>query len=135
MLILIGSASAVTYTEITAVKTLGSQNSYTLAPGAWTALATGSNVNYIVANTGYDYIVGVNVTAVGVSPKLNVKAGNNPPAFRSGLGDKAYSLTNGTVMWIGPLQSARFLNSTGYYQFTTTNVTTGTIMVLKVVRY
>jgi len=27
------------------------------------------------------------------------------------------------------------MNSTGYYQFTTTNVTTGKISVLKVVRY
>jgi len=106
LLVLIGSASAA-YSEITAVKTLGSQNSYTLAPGAWTTLATGSNVNFIKANTGYDYIVGVNVTVVGSSPTLNVKAGSNPPAFRSGLGDKAYSLTNLTVMWIGPLQSAR----------------------------
>jgi hypothetical protein len=134
-LMLLVGLSVATYTPITAVKTLDSQNDYAFAPSAWTTLATSTNYNNVLYDAGYVYIVGVNVTVVGTSPKFNVIAGSNPPAFRSGIGNKAYDLTNNTVHWFGPLESARFLNGTGYFNFGTTNVTTGKIMVLKVVRY
>lgn len=129
--LLIGMAGA-TYTAVSAVKTLDDLNDYTAAPGSWTSIATSTSYNYIAYDGNYNYIVGVNVTAVGTSPKFNVIHGTNPPAFRASLGNLAYSLTNNTVQWFGPLESARFLNSTGYFQFSTTNVTTGKITVLKV---
>ncbi len=131
--LMIGSALA-TYTPVAAVKTLDALNDYAFAPSAWTTLATSTNYNNILYDGAYDYIVGVNVTVIGTSPTFNVIAGTNPPAFRAGIGNLAYSLTNNTVHWFGPLESARFLNGTGYFNFGTTNVTTGKIMVLKVAK-
>lgn len=132
---LIGSAQATsTVIAAGATKTLDSKNDYTLAPATWTTLATSTSQNYIAVNEKYDYIIGVNVTVVGTSPKFNVLAGTNPPAFRAGIGDLAYDLSNGTVQWFGPLETARFLNSTGYFTFSTTNVTTGKIMCLKIAK-
>jgi hypothetical protein len=131
--LMVGPALA-TYTPVSAVKTLDALNDYTFAPAAWTSIATSTNYNNILYDGSYDYIVGVNVTVVGTSPTFNVIAGTNPPAFRAGIGDLEYSLTNNSVQWFGPLESARFLNGTGYYNFGTTNVTTGKIMVLKVAK-
>lgn len=128
---IIGTSGA-SYTAISAMKSLDDLNDYTFAPTEWTTLATGSNYNYVTYDGDYNYIIGVNVTAVGTFPKFNVIKGTNPPAFRAELGNLVYSLTNNKVHWFGPLESARFVNSTGYLQFSTTNVTTGTIMVLKV---
>lgn len=131
--LIMGMAGAITYTPITAVKTLDEPNDYTLAC-TWTTLATTTGINSVAYDGSYNYIVGVNVSVVGTSPKFNVEMGTNPPAFRSSIGDKTYSLTNNTVQWFGPLESARFVNRTGYLQFSTTNVTTGKIFVLKVKR-
>jgi hypothetical protein len=131
LVMIVGMAGA-TYSAVSAVVTLDELNDYTVAPAAWTSIATSTNYNYVAYDGSYDYIIGVNVTVVGTSPTFNIEQGTNPPAFRSSIGDKSYTLTNNTVRWFGPLESARFVNSTGYLQFSTTNVTTGKIMVLKV---
>jgi hypothetical protein len=127
------SGAMATDTALTAAATLTSENSY--ATGAyWSSAPTSTNTKYIAAANGYDFIVAINATSVGTSPKLNIWAGNNPPAFRSSLGNYSLSLTANRTVWFGPLESARFINSTGYYKFSTTNVTTATMIVLKVKR-
>ncbi len=131
ILLALTSMAAASYTTISAVTTLDSDNDNVLAPSAWTTLATGSNYNQLAFDGAYKYVIGVNVTAVGDSPKFNIEHGD---FFRSSIGDASYALTNNTVQYFGPLESARFLNSTGYLTFSTTNVTTGKIMVLKVLR-
>lgn len=125
-----------TDTAITSVVTMTGENSYGswLSQSAWNALPTGSNTKYVAMNTGYDYFVLWNTSSVGTSPKLNILAGDNPPAFRSNIGNLILSITNASPGIVGPLESARFMNRTGYLKISTTNVTTGVVAVLKVRR-
>lgn len=132
MLLIAGMAGA-TDTAITAVTTLTGENSYASMP-TWQAAPTSTNTVYIAYDSAYRYFISMNTTVSGTSPKLNILAGNNPPAFRSGIGNLAISLTNLTLKTVGPLESARFVNTTGFMKFSTTNVTTGKIWVLKVKR-
>jgi hypothetical protein len=131
-MLLMGTAMA-TDTAITAVTTLTGENSYATMP-TWQAAPTSSNTVYIAYDSLYRYFVSINTTVSGTSPTLNILAGDNPPAFRSGIGNLAISLTNLTLKTIGPLESARFVNTTGYLKFSTTNITTGKIWILKVKR-
>lgn len=134
LLAMMGMASA-TYSAITAVSTLDNLNDYASAPTAWTALAGNDSINYYAWPAGYDLILMVNVTVVKATNYLNVMAGDNPPAFRSGMGNLTISnWTDGgnEVRFIGPLESARFMNSTGYLQVSSKNLT-GKLAVLKVV--
>ncbi|DBA35108.1 TPA_asm: hypothetical protein vir515_00023 [Caudoviricetes sp. vir515] len=58
---------------------------------------------------------------------ITVLAGDDPPAFRSSLGDLTVTIANATSeTWIGPFESARFVNETGYL-LVNTNSTDGTI--------
>jgi len=58
---------------------------------------------------------------------ITVLAGDDPPAFRSSLGNLTVTIANGTSeTWIGPFESARFVNETGYL-LVNTNSTDGTI--------
>ena len=131
-MLLMGMASA-TYSAVSSVNSLDSENDYATET-YWGSAPTSTNYAYVVADTGYRYLVGINATSVGTSPKLNIIAGTNPPAFRASLGNYALSLTANRTLWFGPLENARFLNSSGYYQFTTTNVTTAKMVILKVKR-
>ena len=134
LLAMMGMASA-TYSAITAVSTLDNLNDYASAPTAWTALAGNDSINYYAWPAGYDLILMVNVTGVKATNYLNVMAGDNPPAFRSGMGNLTIEgWTDGSdeVRFIGPLESARFMNSTGYLQVSSKNLT-GKLAVLKVV--
>lgn len=135
VLLLIGAAVA-TDTAITAVTTLTGQNNYQtdVKIGSWQSLPTGSNTVYIAYDGSYNYLIAVNTTSVGTTPLFNILAGNNPPSFRSGIGALAVSLTVNTPRLIGPLESARFVNTTGYLKFSTTNVTTGTFRMIKIKR-
>jgi hypothetical protein len=128
--LLIGVAGA-TDTAITGLATLTGQNTYG-TEAYWSAAPTSTNTVYIAYDGAYDYMVAINATSVGTSPKLNILAGTNPPAFRAGIGDLAISLTANRTIWVGPLESARFLNATGYLKFSTTNVTTAKMLILKV---
>lgn len=130
------SMAMATDTAITAVSTLSGQNSYVTATAlaSWQAVPTSTNTAYIAYNGAYNYFVLVNCTSVGTTPKFNVLAGHNPPAFRSSLGNLAISLTANQTRLIGPLESARFLNETGYLKVSTTNVTTGTMWIVKVAK-
>lgn len=62
-----------------------------------------------VTSTDAHVIIEVNNTAV-TDKVVTVKAGtNNPPAFRKDLGDVAVTVTASTRAFIGPLESARFI--------------------------
>lgn len=64
---------------------------------------------------------------------LTVKAGDNPPALAAGQGDLAVTVAFGTVQFIGPLESGRFLQNDGSMMIESTT-TTGTITALRVPR-
>lgn len=122
-----------TDSAVSSVNTLGSENAYATET-YWGSAPTGSNTQYVAYNAGYRYFVAINATSVGTSPKLNILAGTSAAAWRSGIGNYALSLTANRTIWFGPIESARFLNATGYFRFSTTNVTTAKMMILKVVR-
>jgi hypothetical protein len=135
-MLLLGLAGA-TYTTMTPVS-LTDPNDWSRMSAAWTNIAgNGSTCNFAV-DGAYDYFLLVNVTSWDVTDPtvdvLNVMAGDNPPAFRSGIGNLTLTMDDmlgaGTVI-VGPLESARFLNSTGYINVGSYMVT-GKMAILKV---
>lgn len=119
MMMLAGAASA-TYTTMTPV-TLDTPNDWGRMTAAWTAIVgNGSTCNFAVEGA-YNYFLLVNITSWDVTDPtvdvLNIMAGDNPPAFRAGIGNMTITMDDmvgaGTVI-IGPLESARFTNETGY---------------------
>jgi hypothetical protein len=136
MMLLLGAASA-TYTTMTPVS-MDSQNDWGRMTAAWTTiLGNGSTCNFAVDGVS-DYLLLVNITSWDVTDPtvavLNVMAGENPPAFRSGIGNLTLTMDDmlgaGTVI-VGPLESARFMNETGYINIGSYMVT-GKMTVLEV---
>jgi len=123
-----------TDTALTAIVTQTGANddSAWLSQSSWNALPASTNTKYVAWDTGYEYFVLWNTSSVGTTPKINILAGDNPPAFRSSIGNLAISVTNAFPGIVGPLESARFKNTTGYLKISTTNVTTGVVTILKV---
>ncbi len=64
---------------------------------------------------------------------FTVKAGDHPPALAAGQGDLAVTVAFGTVEFIGPFESGRFVQSDGSMMFTS-STTTGAVTVFKVPR-
>lgn len=64
---------------------------------------------------------------------FTVKAGDHPPALAAGQGDLAVTVAFGTVEFIGPFESGRFVQSDGSMMFTS-SATTGAVTALKVPR-
>lgn len=132
-LLLMGTASA-TYTAISAAVDLANANDVEEFPTAWTTLAGNGSINYYAWPAGYDLFLLVNCTALGQSSEyLSVMAGDNPPAFRESIGNLTVSdWQDGSyeVRAIGPLESARFMNNTGYLQVGSYNLT-GKLCVIK----
>ena len=135
-MLLVGAASA-TYTTMTPVS-MDNQNDWGRMTAAWTTIAgNGSTCNFAVDGVS-KYLLLVNITSWDVTDKsvdvLNVMAGTNPPAFRSGIGNLTLTMNNmigaGTVI-VGPLESARFMNETGYINIGSYMVT-GKMTVVKV---
>lgn len=133
MLLMMGMAGA-TYTAISAVSSLDEPNDYASAPTAWTTLSGNGSINYYDWPEGYDLILMANVTGILAKNYLNIMAGDGAHAFRSSIGNKTISTwTDGAneVRYIGPLESARFMNATGYLEVSSKNLT-GKVAVLKV---
>ena len=133
LLLSIGLSSA-TYTAISTYTTIDSANDYAAMPGSWTTLAGNGSINYIALPEGYHVFFIANVTGVLSTNYLSIMSGDNPPAFRSGIGNLTISgWTDGAseVRLIGPIESARFANSTGYIRVSSKNLT-GKIMAIKV---
>ena len=137
MLMLLAGAASATYTTMTPVSMDG-QNDWGRMTAAWTAIAgNGSTCNFAVDGVS-KYLLLVNITSWDVSDLtddvLNIMAGDNPPAFRAGIGNMTLTMDDmlgaGTVI-VGPLESARFMNSTGYINIGSYMVT-GKMTVIKV---
>lgn len=137
MLVLLVGAASATYTTMTPV-TMSGQNDWGRMTAAWTTIAgNGSTCNFAVDGVS-DYLLLVNITSWDVTDPtvdiLSVMAGDNPPAFRSDIGNMTLTMDDmlgaGTVI-VGPLESARFMNSTGYINIGSYMVT-GKMTVVKV---
>jgi hypothetical protein len=132
-LALVGAASA-TYTAISAVSSLDGDNDYAFAPGSWSTLLGNGSVNYYEWPEGYDVLVlGLNFTSSynTTLDYFDIIAGDTPPAFRSSIGNYSYDAPGAGVVWIGPLESARFKNETGYLQVSS-GYMVGKLMIMKV---
>lgn len=108
----VGMAGA-TYTTISTVVDLANLNDAEEFPGAWTTLADNGSINQLAWPAGYDLYILANVTGVLTTNYLSIMNGDNPPAFRQGIGNLTISTwTDGAneVRIIGPLESARFMN-------------------------
>lgn len=79
------------------------------------------------------YIIRINNTT-GSTKVATIKAGANPPADASGQGDLAVSCTTGQVKFVGPLESARFLQADGSVNVDIETGMTGFIQVFRVPR-
>jgi hypothetical protein len=134
LLLLVG-ANAVTYTAITAVSSLDSENDFARAPGSWNTLLSNGSINYYDWPDGYDVlIVGFNFTSSynTTLDYFDIIAGDNPPAFRASIGNYSFDApTPAGVYWFGPLESARFKNSTGYLQISS-GYMVGKLAIMKV---
>jgi hypothetical protein len=92
-----------------------------------TATALDSTNNHTIAWEEGLVLRVVESGGVEGNTQITVKAGDNPPAFRASLGDLVVNITNATSeTLIGPFESARFINQTGYL-LVNTNTTDGTI--------
>lgn len=132
-LLMAGLASA-TYTAISAASSLDSDNDYVRAPASWTTLATNGSYNYYAWPDGYDtLILGFNFTSSynTTLDYFDIVAGDNPPAFRASIGNYSFDAPSAGVYWFGPLESARFKNSTGYLQVSS-GYMVGKLAILKV---
>lgn len=132
VLLISGMASA-TYTAISAVSSLDNENDYARAPGSWTTLVGNGSVNFYEWPDGYDLILGLNFTSSynTTLDYFDIIAGDNPPAFRASIGNLSYDSPSAGVIWFGPLESARFKNSTGYLQISS-GYMVGKLAIMKV---
>jgi hypothetical protein len=79
------------------------------------------------------YILRINNTT-GSTKVATIKAGDNPPADAAGQGDLAVSCTTGQVKFVGPLESARFIQNDGTLNVDIEAAMTGFITVFRVPR-
>lgn len=131
VMLTIVAASGYAVTDITG-KTL-SENAGVAAANSWATLATNTSYNCLAWPDSDKLIIGVNVTARtgNTYETINISAGDNPPAFRSAIGPLSVAIPHAGVYWIGPLESARFVNSTGYLELQGNNLA-GKVTYLRV---
>lgn len=77
--------------------------------------ADGTNHHVIAAESDSDrlFLEAIAGSNSGDGGTVTVKAGVNPPAFQSGLGDLAVVLADSATKLIGPLESSRFVQADG----------------------
>lgn len=109
------NAAAITVTTLT-------PNTAGIAAPTADVLDTGTDAVTLAADVGGQselVILEVTNNAAGaVNLVVTVKAGDNPPAQRAGLGDLATTLAQNAVKIIGPLESARFIQDDGKLNIT-----------------
>lgn len=95
------------------------------AEGAGVTIAPANNANITGVTKGRKLILRVH-NSTGSTKNLTVKAGVNPPAFRSGIGDLVVAHAT-TVVRYYALESARFLQADGTINVDFETGMTGTI--------
>jgi hypothetical protein len=133
-MLLTGMAGAVSYTAITKVASLDDLNDYAKAPGSWDTLLGNGSINYYAWPEGYDVIVGFNYTSSTNSTydHFDIMAGDEESgAFRAALGNFTITAPSG-IYFIGPLESARFMNETGYLQISS-GYMAGKVAIIKTI--
>lgn len=133
MLMLLTGAASAAYTAISNVVSLDNENDYASAPASWDTLLGNGSVNYYAWPEGYDLIIGLNCTSFSNTSVdyFSIMAGDGAHAFRSSIGNLTLTDRVAGVTWIGPLESARFMNTTGYLEISSGYIT-GKVAVLKV---
>ena len=133
MLMLLTGAASAAYTAISKVVSLDNENDYASAPASWDTLLGNGSVNYYAWPEGYDLIIGLNCTSFSNTSVdyFSIMAGDGAHAFRSSIGNLTLTDRVAGVTWIGPLESARFMNTTGYLEISSGYIT-GKVAVLKV---
>lgn len=105
-----------------------------LAQPAGTTLVAAPTNNMRVANAFPELtVLRVSNTDDDTDLTLTVKAGDYPPALAAGQGDLEVTVAFGTVQFIGPFESGRFVQSDGS-MLIESSTTTGAITVFKVPR-
>lgn len=90
----------------------------------------------IPAGAGPDRLILYVKNSTGSTKTVTVKAGDNPPSFRAGLGDLTtgnINATTGTAV-IGPFDPARFLQDDGTILLDVASGMTGTIWAFLLTR-
>lgn len=105
-----------------------------LVQPAGTALVAAPTNDMRIVDAVPEYtVLRVSNTDAGVNLTLTVKAGDNPPALAAGQGDLAVTVAFGTVRFIGPFESGRFIQSDGSMMIES-STTTGAITALRIPR-
>lgn len=108
-------------------------NGNLVQPAGTTLVAAPTN-NMQISDAVPEYtVLRVSNTDDDTALTLTVKAGDNPPALAAGQGDLAVSIAFGTVRFLGPFESGRFIQSDGSMMIESTT-TTGTITALRIPR-
>lgn len=108
-----------------------------LTDGAAIGDLGGGDANYFDwPSAKYMVLLVVNVTEVtdiaNTSPYFTVIAGDNPPAFRAGLGSLDIPTEEIGNYIIGPLESARFKTADDKTYCGGVNITAGTVSIIEV---
>lgn len=105
-----------------------------LVQPAGTALVAAPTNNMRIVDAVPEYtVLRVSNTDDDTDLDLTVKAGDNPPALAAGQGDLVVTVAFGTVRFIGPFESGRFLQSDGS-MLIEAETTTGAITALRIPR-
>ncbi|MDX2566081.1 hypothetical protein PV413_19610 [Streptomyces scabiei] len=108
-------------------------NGNLLQPAGTTLVAAPTNDMQLANAEPEKTVLRVSNTDDDTALTFTVKAGDHPPALAAGQGDLAVTVAFGTVQFIGPFESGRFVQSDGSMMFTS-STTTGTVTALKVPR-
>lgn len=109
------NASAITVTALTA-------NTAGVVPPTADVLDTGTAAVTLDADVGGSGMVLFEFTsnhASSVNTTFTILAGDNPPAQRAGLGNLATVCAQNVTKLVGPLETARFIQSDGKISVTT----------------
>ena len=110
------NASAITVTSLTA-------NTAGVVPPTQDVLDTGTAAVTLDADVGGDGMVlfeFVSNHASAVNQTFSILAGDNPPAQRAGLGNLDTVVAQNATKLVGPLETARFIQSDGKISVTVT---------------
>lgn len=108
-------------------------NSNLLQPAGTTLVAAPTNDMQLADAFPELTVLRVSNTDAGTDLDITVKAGDSPPALAAGQGDLVVTVAFGTVQFIGPFESGRFVQSDGSMMIES-ETTTGAITVLRVPR-